>query len=52
MSTMYRFKMTLSGLACGFGGWVYAAPWYSLITPPSSFRHCAGASSGTTTRSS
>jgi len=36
----------------GFGGWVYAARWYSLITPPSTFRRCTGASSGTTTRSS
>ncbi len=30
-------------------GVVHAARWYSLITPPSTFRRCTGASSGTTT---
>ena len=30
----------------------YAARYYPLITPPSTFRRCTGASSGTTTGSS
>jgi hypothetical protein len=33
-------------------GVAYAARWYSLITPPSTFRRRTGASSGTTTGSS
>jgi hypothetical protein len=33
-------------------GVAYAARRYSLITPPSTFRRCTGASSGTTTGSS
>jgi hypothetical protein len=33
-------------------GAAYAARWYSLITPPSTFRRCTGASSGTTIGSS
>ena len=49
---LYRFKMSRPGLTCGFGGWVQAARWYSLITPPSTFRRRTGLPSATTTRSS
>ena len=37
-----------TGLICS----AYAARWYSLIRPPSTFRRCTGADSGTTTISS
>src|SRR5690348_687190 len=41
-----------TGLTCRFQRVIHAAWWYSLITPPSTFRRCTGAVSGTTTGSS
>ena len=40
------------GLTCRFQRDIHAAWWYSLITPPSTFRRCTSAVSGTTTGSS
>ena len=46
MAALYRFKTrrTMSNLR--IHGISYAARWYSLITPPSTFRRWTGKSSG------
>jgi hypothetical protein len=50
--TLYRSKNVVTGSDLRVRGATYAARWYSLITPPSTFRRCTGASSGTTVGSS
>ena len=45
---LYRFNNVVNWSDLRVQRVVHAARWYSLITPPSTFRRCTGASSGTT----